>query len=580
VRGRDPKAKLRPMVGAAFGESQLADIKVLIVDCQTTGASPTHGSVLELGWCVASVNEPELEQAAEAHWITPPPGERISAQVRQLTGFEESVLGSALAPDDAWRRLRALTNGAPMPAAIHFARFELSFLRDWSERFEPGQPFALDAVCVHAIACRLYPDLPRRNLRALAGFLGHSLHLERRSLGHVQATAFIWRKLAQELAARGISTWSELTSWLASAERPAKPRKRRYPLPPASYRTLPDTPGVYRFLRSNGDLLYVGKATNLKKRVSSHFTKQSGATERALEMLTQVSEIAFTATSSALEAALLETQTIKTLNPPYNVQLVQGQRGVWFAEANCHEAVATPDATHRLGPLSSRYSVRPLGALLELLSGESATASLRASAVGAPLRWAPDEASFVEGWQLFAARHLAPLPPAPLRQQALTLARKLLALSAEPEAPDDDAQAELEEQAPKVWDPPRVCRHLERAIGQAYQVLRRASWLCLLANSSVAYREPGATTARYLVIADAELSEAGDTALPSELSEPTAGRQRRAAQSAFDAARYDSLRILSTELKRIVRDGGDVRIRLSRSRVLQGQILARVFSLV
>ena len=569
------------MDGAGLDESLITDVEVLIVDCQTTGASPAHGSVLELGWCVASVQQPELEQAAEAHWITLPSGERISPQVRQLTGFNESVLESALAPDDAWRRLRALRNGAPMPAAIHFARFELSFLRAWSERFEPGEPFPFDAVCVHAIACRLYPDLPRRNLRALAGFLGHSLHLERRSLGHVQATAFIWRKLAQELTARGVTTWAELTSWLAAPDRPAKPRKRRYPLPPASYRALPDAPGVYRFLRSNGDVLYVGKATSLKKRVSSHFTKQSGATERALEMLTQVGEVVFTATSSALEAALLETQMIKRLNPPYNVQLVQGQRGVWFAGPDFRDAVAAPDAGHRFGPLSSRYSVRSLGALIELLAGEPAGASLRASAVGAPLRWAPDEASFAEGWQLFAARHLTTSTPTSTstRQQALRIARQVLQLTAEPDATNDDAETTLDDDAPKVWDPPRVCRHLERAVGQAYQVLRRASWLCLLANSSVTYREPGAATARYLVIVNAELSESGDGALPAELATPR-GHQRQATQSAFDAARYDSLRILSTELKRIVRDGGEVRLRLSRSRVLEGPLLQRLFYLV
>ena len=566
------------MVSPALDDAPLAQLEVLIVDCQTTGASPTQGSVLELGWCVASVNQPELELAAEAYWITPRPGERISAQVRQLTGFHDDFLGSALAPEAAWQRLRSLGSGAPMPAAIHFARFELSFLRDWSERFEPDAPFPFDAVCVHAIACRLYPDLPRRNLRALAGFLGYSLHLERRSLGHVQATAFIWRKLAQELGARGVNTWSELTRWLADAERPAKPRQRRYPLPPASYRVLPDAPGVYRFLRSNGDVLYVGKATSLKKRVSSHFTKQSGATERALEMLTQVGEISFTATSSALEAALLETQTIKSLNPPYNVQLVQGQRGVWFATPDFRDAVATPDAAHRFGPLSSRYSVRPLGALIELLTGAPASASLRANAVGAPLRWAPDEASFAEGWQLFAARHLSIAAPVSPQKRALRIARSLLSSAAEPGATNDEAGAATDDDAPKVWDPPRVCRHLERASGQAYQVLRRAAWLCLLANSNVSYREPGAPTARYLVITNAELSEAGDAALLTGLSAPAGSRAQ--AQSVFDAARYDSLRILTTELKRILRDGGDVKVRLSRSRLFEGQRLAQLLRLV
>ncbi|HYQ16530.1 MAG TPA: hypothetical protein VEQ58_12255, partial [Polyangiaceae bacterium] len=62
----------------------LAQLEVLIVDCQTTGASPTHGSILELGWCVARADDAEREARAEAHWIVPPTGEHISAQVRQL----------------------------------------------------------------------------------------------------------------------------------------------------------------------------------------------------------------------------------------------------------------------------------------------------------------------------------------------------------------------------------------------------------------------------------------------------------------------------------------------------------------
>ncbi|HEY6081617.1 MAG TPA: GIY-YIG nuclease family protein, partial [Polyangiaceae bacterium] len=529
----------------------LLDLDVLVVDCQTTGASPAHGVVLELGWCVVRASQPEREAEAVAHWITPPQGVRVSAQVRQLTGFQESVLENALPAEQAWQRLRELMRTAePTPAAIHFARFELSFLRDWSERFAPAEPFPLDAVCVHAIACRLYPDLPRRNLRALAGFLGHGLHLERRSLGHVQATAFIWRKLVGELAGRDVHTWSDLTSWLASAERPATPRKRRYPLAPARYRELPDAPGVYRMLRSNGDVLYVGKATSLKKRVASHFTKRSGATERALEMLTQVSDIAFVATSSALEAALLETQTIKTVNPPYNVQLLLGERSIWFAAADLTSAERAPDQRHRFGPLSSRYAVRALGALSELLAGEAATALRRAACVGAPLRFAPDEASFAEGFALFGARS-ATVPVGATarsgrpRQVALALARRLVL------AAPEEAEADLEDEPVAAdWDGPRVCRHLERAAAQSYRVLRRASWLRLLASSSVAYREPGASTTRFLLLDLASIVEAGDLTASAELPAP-APRPQPARQACFDATSYDALRILTTELKRI-----------------------------
>jgi DNA polymerase-3 subunit epsilon len=552
-----------------MGDAPLSELEVLIVDCQTTGASPAFGSILELGWCIARADQPEREAQAEAYWIVPPAGERISAQVRALTGFHESVLETALTPEAAWQRLRSAAPAAAVPAAIHFARFELSFLRDWCARFENGASFPIDAVCVHAIACRLYPDLPRRNLRALAGFLGHGLHLERRSLGHVQATAFIWRKLVETLAERDIRDWSTLGAWLASAERPSQPRRRRYPLAPASYRSLPDQPGVYRFLRSNGDVLYVGKATSLKRRVSSHFTKHSGATERALEMLTQVSEVAFTATTSALEAALLETSTIKQLNPPYNVQLVQGERGVWFASPDLRSARPEPDTDHTLGPLSSRFAVRALGALGLLLAGEPATTPLRAEAVGAPTRFAPDPQVFAGGFALFSERHLAnvgqQLSP---RSRARKLAHALLLLS--PEEPESS-----EETPSDVWDEPRVCRHLERAIGQSYRALRRANWLCLLANSSVLFREPSAAATVELTLDRGSIVD-----FKSMPRHNPAARDRRSAQLAFDAALYDFLRILTTELKRILRDGGEVSVRLSGSRVLAGARLERVLRVV
>ncbi len=554
----------------------LIDLELLIVDCQTTGASPAQGSVLELGLCRTRASLPAGEASAEAHWVLPKPGERVSAQVRQLTGFHEGVLESALSPEAAWQRLRAVAGaGARVPTAIHFARFELAFLKDWAARWEPDGALPLDAVCVHAIACKLYPSLPRRNLRALAGFLGHGLHLERRALGHVLATAFIWEKLAHELTARGVTRFADVAPWLLSKE-PSAPRKRRYPIAPASYRALPDLPGVYRFLRSNGDLLYVGKAASLKRRVSSHFTKQSGATERALEMLTQVSEIAFTPTATALEAALLETRTIKELNPPYNVQLIAGDRGAWFSSADFSHASQEPDAQHPLGPLSSRHSLRALGALTRLLGGETPSDSLRAGSVGAPLRWAPDEASFTAGFRSFLARHAGETSEGSPRRRALELGRRLLAVT--PEEPEASDEGSLQD-APKTWDEARVCRHLERASAQAFRVLRRASWLRLLASASVAYREPGAEQTRVLLLHETRIASSGELTAGATLPEPPRRDAERIAR-AFDAASYDSLRILTTELKRILRDGGDVSVRISRSRQLRANSLSHIFALV
>jgi predicted GIY-YIG superfamily endonuclease len=534
--------------------TELDVLDVLVADCQASGATVELGALLEIGW--TTTRHGAGAAPIEALWVTPPSGTRISRVVRELTGWSEACLEQAVPAGEAWSRLCTTLRTAPAPCVIHYARFERGFLEDLHRRHGQGA-FPLDIVCVHEIARRLYPELPRRNLRALAGFLGHSPQLERRAAGHVDATAFIWRALVPALAERSVRTWDQLKDWLNEK---APPRTRRsYPLPSERRRALPERPGVYRFLRCNGDVLYVGKATNLKKRVSSHFTQGSRSTERAFEMLTQVHTVEVTPVDSILEAALLETDEIKRLAPPYNVQLLEGERRAWFATPDMNAAAPAPDGEHRLGPLPSRWALTSLAAIRALASGgELANPRARAAAVGVPPAYAPDEATFRQAWESFRQEHIGAGARNPWH--ALLRASKRLALTGVAEGKGDDGG----ESPPDVWDLARVRRHLDRALLRGGLLLRRARWLVLLSEACVAFREAGGDDARgfrLLVLERGEIVARTDIADPTEMPARQLGPWRTR-QAVMDAARYDRLRVLATELARVRAEGGTVVVKI------------------
>jgi excinuclease ABC subunit C len=88
----------------------------------------------------------------------------------------------------------------------------------------------------------------------------------------------------------------------------------------AFLKTLPHKPGVYRMLDAEGGCLYVGKARNLKARVTSYF-RASGLSAKTMALVNRIAEIQVTVTGSETEALLLEQSLIKSERPPYNVVL-------------------------------------------------------------------------------------------------------------------------------------------------------------------------------------------------------------------------------------------------------------------
>jgi DNA polymerase-3 subunit epsilon len=328
--------------------------------------------------------------------------------------------------------------------------------------------------------------------------------------------------------------------------------------------SLPHAPGIYRMLRTNGSVLYVGKAASLHHRVNSYFRKQNGVPERLLEMLSQARAISFEVTPSPLEAALLEPDEIKQRRPPYNVALTTRERALWFTCPDLSTRSPEPSSLCALGPFASTET---LDQFVALARGDRAALT--------PGRYGPDDATFNAGYGRLCATH------AELSRADLSTYVKLLGLGTRlwrEGRRDRDVDEDDPNEAGRgltAWTPEFVQVSLERLALRAALARRRAIWLTRLFDASVVWCEPGDRCARLIVIEKGEVasSAAAHASAPPPIP-PGYRRPVAARREAFTVASFDRLRVLTTELKRLLAGGAPVAIRLGAGPALDESRLA------
>ena len=137
-------------------------------------------------------------------------------------------------------------------------------------------------------------------------------------------------------------------------------------------KALPKAPGVYRYFDKNGTIIYVGKAKNLKNRVSSYFLSSNKLSRKTQILVSQICDIEYTVVDSESEALLLENVLIKRLQPKYNIMLKDDKTYPWVCITNedfpriLYTRHKTDNGEY-FGPFSSVYTIKTLLALIQQL---------------------------------------------------------------------------------------------------------------------------------------------------------------------------------------------------------------------
>ena len=285
----------------------LSETAFVVVDLETTGMAVSAAGIIEIG--AARVQGGRIIEEF-AQLVNP--GIRLPPFITRLTGIDDTMLADQPRIAHVWPRFVEFLGQSVVVA--HNAHFDLGFLNAASVA-HGGRELANPHFCTIKLARRLVPELRRRGLDALAAHFGIPLADRHRALGDVRITVEVFFHLLERLQARGVV---RLDQALDLQHQARDGRRFVCLLPRAKVEQLPATPGVYRLLGADGRVLYIGKAKNLRERVSSYLSNAAGHSNKTLDLIRHCVDVRVVLAGSELEAALEEAAAIRREQPPYN----------------------------------------------------------------------------------------------------------------------------------------------------------------------------------------------------------------------------------------------------------------------
>jgi DNA polymerase-3 subunit epsilon len=270
-----------------------------IVDIETTGGNASHSRITEIAIIIHDGT------SIIDRWETlVNPQQEIPPSIFALTGINnEMVRATPIFDFISEKVLEMLTDRI---FVAHNVNFDYSFVRHELE--QSGFKWTARKLCTVRAARKIKPGLRSYSLGTLCNSLNIPLINQHRAGGDADATAVLFTQLLE----------SDHEGYIPKMIKNTAQDQRLPPhLPPKDFEQLPEKPGVYYFHNQERKVVYVGKAINIKKRVTSHFSGHSITPQRQ-NFLRDIHAISFEVCATEFMALLLECAEIKKLWPVYN----------------------------------------------------------------------------------------------------------------------------------------------------------------------------------------------------------------------------------------------------------------------
>lgn len=297
-------------------EDDFNDSVFSVVDVETTGAMAADERIIE--FAAYKVHKGKI---VDQYSTLVNPGRHIPNFIRNMTGISNEMVYGAPQFKDVALPISRFLDGSIFVA--HNSQFDYSFVR--SEMAKAGFSLDIPQLCTRKLSSRVFPQLPRKALDQVCHHLGIKISGRHRAYGDARATAHLLIELLEFVRERHeVVTLEELLSFQNSPHR--IDRHRNQNVFKSAMKTAPNAPGVYLVRDSEDEIIYVGKAKNLKLRVASYLTENARDAAKVRKMISTARRLEWEETSSELSAFLREVQLIRRHRPRFNSQLVNPRR--------------------------------------------------------------------------------------------------------------------------------------------------------------------------------------------------------------------------------------------------------------